>query len=219
MPASLHAHMLARMPVRKQHARTFAYMLAHCILSLLSALYSPPPLQCLAVHSELQLLHKMRYCDLRRAQTENEPFDNLVAQRVISEEFGHTGPIAPNLPPLNGVSIGAKPLFAHLSADPIASASLGQVYRGATHEGVEVAVKVQRPDALRQCLLDGCVVIAVLSALQGKWGAGDLLEIFDTIAHGVVQVQMSCLSRGRIDPRLRGSCPRANLSQRRAVRG
>ena len=34
----------------------------------------------------------------------------------------------------------------------------------------EIAVKVQRPSALRQCLLDGSVIIVVLKAIQGSTG-------------------------------------------------
>ena len=78
-------------------------------------------------------------------------------------------------------------IFANLSKTCIASASLGQVYRGTTHAGNEIAVKVQRPDALEQCLLDGAVIIAALKAIQGRYWNGDLLAIFDLVAAGVVQ--------------------------------
>ena len=48
------------------------------------------------------------------------------------------------------------------------------------HDGREIAVKVQRPGALRQCLLDGSVIIVALKAIQGRYWNGDLLAIFDS---------------------------------------
>ena len=39
----------------------------------------------------------------------------------------------------------ASRAFKSLSAEPVAAASLGQVYRGVLPDGREVAVKVQRP--------------------------------------------------------------------------
>lgn len=48
-------------------------------------------------------------------------------------------------------------IFARLSDEPVAAASLGQVYRGRLHSrlgGDEVAVKVQRPGVLKSVALD-----------------------------------------------------------------
>merc|ERR1719201_528361 len=124
---------------------------------------------------------------LKGLQTSNEPFPNEEAYRVIAEDFNATGPIAPGLPLLDGYDPNGPTLFKSLSRDCIASASLGQVYRGTTHEGLEIAVKVQRPSALRQCLLDGSVIIVALKAIQGRYWNGDLLAIFDLVAAGIVQ--------------------------------
>ena len=124
---------------------------------------------------------------LKSLQTSNTPFPNEEAYQVIAEDFGATGPIAPGLPVTPGCDPDGPTLFRALSKDCIASASLGQVYRGTTHDGQEVAVKVQRPGALRQCLLDGSVIIVALKTIEGRYWNGDLLAIFDLVASGIVQ--------------------------------
>lgn len=45
-------------------------------------------------------------------------------------------------------------IFAWISPEPVAAASLGQVYRARLHRGDEVAVKVQRPNLLPKLTLD-----------------------------------------------------------------
>ena len=105
---------------------------------------------------------------LKGLQTSNAPFPNEEAYRVIAEDFGAVGPLAPGIPVLEGYDPDGPPLFKALTADCIASASLGQVYRGTMHDGREIAVKVQRPGALRQCLLDGAAPRASLVAGFGR---------------------------------------------------
>ena len=105
---------------------------------------------------------------LKALQTTNAPFPDEEAFRVIAEDFNATGPVAPGLPLLDGYDPEGPTLFKSLSATCIASASLGQVYKGETHDGRPIAVKVQRPGALRQCLLDGSVIIVALKAIQGR---------------------------------------------------
>eukprot|EP01018_Ginkgo_biloba_P031005 Gb_34764 [translate_table: standard] len=69
---------------------------------------------------------------LAELQDQLPPFPTQVAVQIIEEELGR---------PVNEV-------FSSLSKEPVAAASFGQVYRGCTIEGQDVAVKVQRPDAL-----------------------------------------------------------------------
>lgn len=123
---------------------------------------------------------------LKDLQTSNTPFPDVEAFSVMAEEFGAIGPLAPGVL-WAGCDPTAPPLFAKMTSTCIASASLGQVYRGTTHQGREIAVKVQRPDALRRCLLDASVIIVALFAIQGRYWSGDLLAIFDEVAAGVVQ--------------------------------
>ena len=86
--------------------------------------------------------------ELQRLQTKNVPFDNELAYAVMREEL-QCKVIAP------GIGEGDDPpLFARMSEDPVACASLGQVYRATTHDGRDCAVKVQRPDAVASLAID-----------------------------------------------------------------
>jgi len=130
-------------------------------------------------------------CDeLKSLQTMNTPFANEKAWEVIREELHADGrPIAPGEAFLGEhTDPEATPIFARLTSEPIASASLGQVYRGCTHDGVEIAVKVQRPGAVRQVALDFAVLVVALQLIAASgWGNGDLDEIVDICADGVFQ--------------------------------
>lgn len=68
--------------------------------------------------------------ELSKLQDNVPAFPNEAAMQIIERELGK--PIAA--------------LFAEIEPEPIAAASLGQVYRGRLHSGETVAVKVQRPD-------------------------------------------------------------------------
>ena len=68
----------------------------------------------------------------------------------------------------------ARSLIAGLSTEPIAAASLGQVFRG-MYEGQPVAVKVQRPSITERIALDMCLVrelVAPLARVLGAPGSG-----------------------------------------------
>ncbi len=76
--------------------------------------------------------------ELTTLQDQIPPFPNAIAYRFIEEELG--------APP--------SQIYAEISADPIAAASLGQVYKGKLHSGEAVAIKVQRPGLARRIALD-----------------------------------------------------------------
>lgn len=68
--------------------------------------------------------------ELSKLQDNVPAFPNDVAMQIIERELGK---------PIDA-------LFAEIESEPIAAASLGQVYRGRLHSGETVAIKVQRPD-------------------------------------------------------------------------
>ncbi|OEU20143.1 ABC1-domain-containing protein [Fragilariopsis cylindrus CCMP1102] len=101
-------------------------------------------------------------CDsLKRLQTANIQFDDELAIAVIKESLNWDGPIAPGIGE-DDKNNSTKPLFAWISKKPIAVASLGQVYKATTHEGQDVAVKVQRPDGMALLAKDSiCFKVAL----------------------------------------------------------
>ncbi len=68
--------------------------------------------------------------ELSRLQSAVSPFPFSRVKQIIAEEFGQ----------------GIDELFVLFEPDPVAAASLAQVHRAWLSDGVEVAVKVQRPD-------------------------------------------------------------------------
>jgi predicted unusual protein kinase regulating ubiquinone biosynthesis (AarF/ABC1/UbiB family) len=76
--------------------------------------------------------------ELTQLQDQIPCFENEIAYRFIEEELG--------APP--------EEIYSELSPQPIAAASLGQVYKGKLKTGEEVAVKVQRPDLVKRITLD-----------------------------------------------------------------
>lgn len=69
-------------------------------------------------------------------------------------------------------------IFEWLSEEPLAAASLGQVYRGRVREelgGQEVAVKIQRPGVLERCSMDIFILrrvatlLSLVPGMSGEW--------------------------------------------------
>ena len=85
-----------------------------------------------AISIRVDLLPEAYLKELRQLQDNVPPFDTGAARAILDEELRAQG--------------GVAGVFEYLSAEPIASASLGQVYRATLREsGEEVAIKVQRP--------------------------------------------------------------------------
>lgn len=78
------------------------------------------------------------------------PFPRAEAIKIIEEELG--SPV--------------DTYFSYVSEDPVAAASFGQVYKARTHEGFDVAVKVQRPNLRHIVVRDIYILRIGLGLLQ-----------------------------------------------------
>lgn len=76
--------------------------------------------------------------ELVKLQDQIPPFPNEIAFKLIKEDLGE-------LP---------DEIYAEMSSQPVAAASLGQVYKGKLKTGEDVAIKVQRPGLTAQITRD-----------------------------------------------------------------
>ena len=120
--------------------------------------------------------------ELTRLQDQLPPFPNELAYQFIEEE------------------IGAKPedIYSELTPDPIAAASLGQVYKGRLKStGEEVAVKVQRPDLRDRITIDLYILrrVAAWGQKAIKQVRSDLVGILDELGERVFE-EMDYVNEG-----------------------
>ena len=103
--------------------------------------------------------------ELTRLQDQLPAFPNEIAYQFIEEELG--------APP--------SEIYAELSSQPIAAASLGQVYQGRLKTGEEVAIKVQRPDLRERITIDLYILRKLAAWVQRnvKLVRSDLVGILD----------------------------------------
>ncbi|MEM1238391.1 MAG: AarF/ABC1/UbiB kinase family protein [Cyanobacteria bacterium P01_H01_bin.26] len=76
--------------------------------------------------------------ELVKLQDQIPPFSNAIAFRLIQEDLGQS----------------PTDIYAEISPDPVAAASLGQVYKARLKTGESVAVKVQRPGLTQRITRD-----------------------------------------------------------------
>lgn len=111
--------------------------------------------------------------ELAQLQDQLPPFANEIAYHFIEEELGE--------PP--------DKIYAEISPNPVAAASLGQVYKGKLKSGEEVAIKVQRPDLLRRITIDLYILrkVASFATNQVKRIRSDLVAIMDEFANRIFE--------------------------------
>ncbi len=110
-----------KLPLRAMQLRQLLIKLGPTFIKVGQALSTRPDLINRNYLDELTLL-----------QDKLPPFSNDVARAIIEREL----------------SLPLAEAYAEFSLDPVAAASLGQVYKARLHSGEEVAVKVQRPNLL-----------------------------------------------------------------------
>ncbi|TVQ42210.1 MAG: AarF/ABC1/UbiB kinase family protein [Gloeocapsa sp. DLM2.Bin57] len=106
--------------------------------------------------------------ELALLQDQLPSFPNEVAYKFIEEELG--------APP--------EEIYAELSPEPLAAASLGQVYKGKLKTGETVAVKVQRPDLIGRITLDIYIMRLLANWAKNTFSQirSDLVGITDELA-------------------------------------
>ena len=111
--------------------------------------------------------------ELTTLQDKIPSFPNEVAFRFIKEE------------------LGKKPedIYAEISPNPIAAASLGQVYKGRLKTGEEVAIKVQRPGLNSRISLDIYLMRLLAGWVQDnvKQVRSNLRAIIDELAERIFE--------------------------------
>ena len=111
--------------------------------------------------------------ELAELQDQLPPFPNAIAFQFIRE------------------ALGADPLevYAEISDNPIAAASLGQVYKGRLKTGELVAIKVQRPDIAAGIALDMYILRGIGTWLKKnfKFIRTNLAAILDEFASRIFE--------------------------------
>ncbi|MDM3854960.1 MAG: AarF/ABC1/UbiB kinase family protein [Aphanizomenon gracile PMC649.10] len=111
--------------------------------------------------------------ELTRLQDQLPAFPNEIAYQFIQEELGAV----------------PSEIYAELSSQPIAAASLGQVYKGRLKTGEEVAIKVQRPDLRERITIDLYILRKLAAWVQRnvKRVRSDLVGILDELGDRIFE--------------------------------
>ncbi|HKB94127.1 MAG TPA: AarF/ABC1/UbiB kinase family protein [Gaiellaceae bacterium] len=112
--------------------------------------------------------------ELRALQDDVRPFPFEQAERVIEEELGNS----------------LERLFLDFDPMPVAAASIGQVHRATLPNGRKVAVKVQRPGAVRQIEADLALLYQSARLVKERVHALDFVDarsLVDEFARSIRQ--------------------------------
>lgn len=105
-----------------------------------------------ALSTRPDLIRKDFLDELTKLQDRLPPFDNRIAFKILESDLGRS----------------IKEIYREFSPNPIAAASLGQVYKAVLHTGETVAVKVQRPNLRPKLSLD-LYLMRVLAGWAEPW--------------------------------------------------
>jgi predicted unusual protein kinase regulating ubiquinone biosynthesis (AarF/ABC1/UbiB family) len=105
-----------------------------------------------ALSTRPDLVRKNFLNELIKLQDQLPPFDNQTAFAIIESELGYS----------------LREVYREISPNPVAAASLGQVYRAVLPSGEEVAVKVQRPN-LRPILTLDLYLMRWMASWLAPW--------------------------------------------------
>ncbi|MGB2924023.1 MAG: AarF/ABC1/UbiB kinase family protein [Limnothrix sp.] len=135
-----------------------------------------------ALSTRPDLVPPVYLSELTELQDQLPTFPNEIAFQFIEEELGRH----------------PSEVYAEISPQPIAAASLGQVYQARLKTGERVAVKVQRPDLEQRITLDVFIMRAIAGWLQKnvKQVRSDLVGITDEFASRIFE-EMNYSQEGR----------------------
>jgi predicted unusual protein kinase regulating ubiquinone biosynthesis (AarF/ABC1/UbiB family) len=105
-----------------------------------------------ALSTRPDLIRKDFLDELTKLQDQLPPFPNHIAFNIIE----------------SGLEQSISEVYREFSPNPVAAASLGQVYKAVLHSGETVAVKVQRPNLRPKLSLD-LYLMRVLASWVGPW--------------------------------------------------
>jgi predicted unusual protein kinase regulating ubiquinone biosynthesis (AarF/ABC1/UbiB family) len=91
-----------------------------------------------ALSTRPDLVREDYLAELTKLQDQLPPFPTTQALSIIERELGKP----------------AREIYKSISTEPVAAASLGQVFKATLHTGEDVAIKVQRPNLLPVLTLD-----------------------------------------------------------------